>query len=310
MKKLNLEDIVVALNGECEIKGNQDNKFFSNAKPILEAETDSIVWLSPSRKDKDQLIINTKAQIIICDSSISIADFQTKCFVIVKNPRLSFMRIIEKLLIVKPAFEIHPTAYIHAEAKVHPNSYIGPFTYIGKCVISENVFIFGHNHIYDNVTIGKNVRIHAGTVIGADGFGYERNESGELEKFPHLGGVLIDDDVEIGSNTCIDRGVLGNTWIKSGAKIDNLVHVAHNVIIGKHAAVIANAMIGGSTKIGDYSWVAPSASLRDTITIGRHSTVGLGAVVTKNIPDNEIWTGNPARLLEEFLEIQKKIKKL
>src|SRR5690606_230154 len=124
----------------------------------------------------------------------------------------------------------------------------------------------------------RNVTINAGTVIGAEGFGYQRNENGEFEKFPHIGGVIINDNVDVGSNTSIDRGALGNTIIGEGAKIDNLVHIAHNVKVGKHAAVIAHAMIGGSSVIGDYSWVAPNSAIRDQISIGNRVTVGLGAV--------------------------------
>jgi len=116
-----------------------------------------------------------------------------------------------------------------------------------------------------------------------------------LERFPHIGGVQIEDDVEIGANTCIDRGTLGNTRIRKGAKIDNLVHIAHNVDVGENTAIIANAMIAGSTKIGANTWIAPSACLRDAINIGKDATVGLAALVTKDIPDGELWAGFPAR---------------
>jgi len=112
-----------------------------------------------------------------------------------------------------------------------------------------------------------------------------------------VGGVIIEDNVDIGANTCIDRGTLGHTYIKEGAKIDNLVHIAHNVIIGRNTTVIANAMIGGSTIIGDNVWIAPSSTLRDGITIGNSSTVGLAALVTKTIPENEVWAGFPAKLI-------------
>lgn len=310
MESFSSKDLKNLFGEELLIIGDRSDLTFNNAKSIIDASSDSIAWVSSSRTDKEVLIENTKAAIIICDNSISTAKFKNKCFVIVENPRLTFLRIIKSLFSAAPTWGIHPTAYIHPEAKVNANSYIGPFTYIGKCEINAGCIIYGHNYIYDNVKIGKNVIIHAGTVIGADGFGYEKNAEGALEKFPHIGGVTIEDDVEIGSNTCIDRGTLGNTTICEGAKIDNLVHVAHNVRVGKHTAVIANSMIGGSTQIGDYSWIAPSASLRDTITIGRNVTVGVAAVVTKNIPDNETWAGNPAKPLDEFLEIQKKIKKL
>ncbi len=313
MKHFLLEDIQKLLsNVSYQVVGNYENRFFTNAKPILEAESDTIVWINPTRKDKQELLEKTRADIIICDNSIHLSEVlrQNKLFIIVENPKLCFIRIVDALFSQKPLYGIHPTAYIHPEAHVHPETYIGPFTFIGKSEIDQDSVIYGHCYIYDNVTIRKHVIIHAGTVIGADGFGYTRNEKGEFEKFPHIGGVLIEEDVEIGANTCIDRGTLGNTIIRKGAKIDNLVHIAHNVTIGQHATVIAHAMIGGSTIIEDFSWIAPSAALRDGLIIGAKSTVGLGAVVTKNVPAGETWTGSPAKPLSEFLEIQKKLKNL
>lgn len=310
MQNFSIKDLKNALGENIQFAGDRSDITFVNAKSIFDADSNSLTWISSSRNDKDVLIENSLASVIICDKKIDTSKFKNKYFVVVENPRLAFLRAVKSLFSILPAWGIHPTAYVHPEAIVNKKSHIGPFTYIGKCEINEGCIIYGHNYIYDNVKIGKNVIIHAGTVIGADGFGYEKNTDGELEKFPHIGGVIIEDDVEIGSNTCIDRGTLGNTQIGYGVKIDNLVHIAHNVIIGKHTAVIANSMIGGSTKIGDYSWIAPSASLRDTIQIGNKVTVGVAAVVTKSIPDNETWTGNPAKPLDEFLEIQKKIKNL
>ena len=137
------------------------------------------------------------------------------------------------------------------------------------------------------------------TTIGGTGFGYEKNTDGEFELFPHIGGVRIEKNVDIGANTCIDRGTLGNTIIGAGSKIDNLVHIAHNVKIGRNCAIIAHSMIGGSTVINDNCWVAPSACVRDGISIGSNSIIGLGSVVVKPIPDNEVWAGNPARKFEK-----------
>ena len=312
MKGKQVEDILAALSNAGEVIGERSGKYFSNALPIEKATIDSFVWISPTRADKQKLVEETLAVIIICDSSIIISnDLKSrKCFIIVENPKLSFLRAVNQIFPPRKLEGIHPTAFIESNAKVHPSAYIGPFTYISNGSIGAGTIIHGQCYLYDNVTIGNNVIVHAGTIIGADGFGYSKNENGELEKFPHIGGVVIEDDVEIGSNTCIDRGSLGDTIIKAGAKIDNLVHVAHNVVIGKNALVIANAMIGGSTRIGDNSWISPSAILRDGISIGNNATVGMGALVTKDIPDNETWAGNPAKPLSEFLELQKKLKNL
>jgi UDP-3-O-[3-hydroxymyristoyl] glucosamine N-acyltransferase len=233
-----------------------------------------------------------------------------KAILVVENPKLIFLRIINELFVAKYKAGIHPSAVIHSEAELDSSVYIGPHCIIGKCRIGAGTVIHGNCFIYDNTTIGKNVVINANTVIGSEGFGYSRNKRGEFEHFPHIGGVILEDNVDIGSNTSIDRGALGNIIIREGAKIDNLVHIAHNVVIGKHVAVIANAMIGGSVAIDDFSWIAPSVSLMNQISIGKNATAGLGAVVTKSIPDNETWAGIPARPLSEFVSIQKKLKTL
>jgi UDP-3-O-[3-hydroxymyristoyl] glucosamine N-acyltransferase len=216
------------------------------------------------------------------------------------NARLDFMRVIAHFFAKPRPIGIHPSAVIGRSSIIAPDAYIGPFCSIGENVeIGEGTVIFAGVHIYDGVRIGKKVTIHCGTVIGADGFGYERDEAGELEKFPQIGGVLIEDNVEIGANTCIDRGSLSDTRICEGARIDNLVHIAHNVYIGRHAVVIANAMIGGGTRVGDFAWIAPSACLRDRIIIGDKSFVGLASLVTKDVPNGEIVLGSPARSLAE-----------
>lgn len=310
MKKYSFDDIKPLLGSSYKLIGDPFGYYFTNVRPVMEADDESLVWIKKSANNADTIISQTKARMIICGSVINIEQYPNKCFIIVEEPRLTFLRIVNTLFTQKMEYGIHPSAIIHPEAKIHPDSFIGPLTYIGKSSIGEGSILFGNIHVYDNVNIGKNVIIHAGTVIGADGFGYHRNEEGEFEKFPHIGGVVIEDEVEIGANACIDRGGLGNTHIKYGAKIDNLVHIAHNVVVGQHSAVIAHAMVGGSTRIGDHSWVAPSVALLNGISIGNTVTIGMGAVVTKNVPDGETWTGLPAKPLNEFIELQRKLKKL
>jgi len=223
--------------------------------------------------------------------------------ILVSKPRLAFIRIMQAYFQEDRLYTISPTAVIDTEALLDPDIYIGSYTSIGKCIIGAGTIIYGNVYIYSNVKIGKNVVIHAGTVIGADGYSYERNEKGELEKFPHVGGVVIEDEVEIGSNTSIDRGTLGDTFIGRGSKIDNQCHIAHNVIIGKHCVVVAQSLIGGGTKIGDFSWVAPCVCLRDGITIGKNTVIGMGSVVTKNIDDNCLVLGVPAKVVRKTTSI-------
>jgi UDP-3-O-[3-hydroxymyristoyl] glucosamine N-acyltransferase len=306
-----VKDIQKILGDDFIYRGNLRMIQFSNVKPIFEANDQSLVWIKGSPQNLDQML-KTKATVILCSKNLVLPPeiFEEKCFILSDNPKLDFIRIAEALFGRRQLPGINPSSIIDHEAKIGKDVFIGPNCVIGKCVIGDNSSILGNNFIFDGVYIGCNVVINPGTVVGSDGFGYARNESGELEKFPHLGNVIIEDYVEIGSNTCIDRGTLGNTFIGFGSKIDNLVHIAHNVIVGKHCLIIANAMIGGSTSIGDYSWVAPSASLMNGIQIGSKVTVGMGSVVTKNIPNGETWTGIPSRPLKDFIELQKKLKNL
>jgi UDP-3-O-[3-hydroxymyristoyl] glucosamine N-acyltransferase len=312
MKRYFLADIMKLIRGPHSVTGDRSRRPFANVRPVLEADEDSLVFIAGGRADAQALAQQTRARTIICDPAVDTRDpgVAGKTFVVVADPKLVFAGIVNSLFVERPAWGIHPTASVDPAANVHEETYIGPFTYVGRADIARGAIIYGHVHIYDGVRIGENTIIHAGTVIGADGFGYLRAADDSVASFPHVGGVDIEDDVEIGANTCIDRGSLGNTIVRRGAKIDNLVHIAHNVVVGRDAFVIANAMIGGSTVLGDGSWISPSATLRDAIRIGRGSTVGLGAVVTKDVPDAEVWAGTPARPLAEFLAMQKKLKNL
>lgn len=149
------------------------------------------------------------------------------------------------------------------------------------------------------ISVGCNVSVGANCSIGLPGFENDKAENRESFLFPHIGNVIIESGVEIGSNTCIDRGSLDSTVISKNVKIDNLVHIAHNVIIHKNALIIANAMIGGSTTIGAGSWISPSSSLLNKIEIGEGAIVGMGSVVLKNVEPNAKVAGVPAKNLNK-----------
>ena len=306
MKDYTFENLKSILPLNYKIVGDEKKIKFSNIKTIFEADSKSLVWVNPNRNDKEFLIQNTVAKIIVCDflTDVYISD---KIYIQVENPKLFFLRIIDEFFNKRPSFGIHPTSVIDSEAIIHPKVYIGPFNIIGKVTIGENTFIYSHCFIADQTIIGNNVIIQHNNTIGSDGFGYSKNEKGELERFPHIGGVIIEDFVEIGSNTCIDRGTLGNTVIKKGTKIDNLVHIAHNVEIGENCCIVANAMIGGSTKIANNTWISPSTSLRDGLEVGANSTLGMGSVLVKNQPANSVWAGNPAKDFKEIIRHNKQI---
>jgi UDP-3-O-[3-hydroxymyristoyl] glucosamine N-acyltransferase len=169
---------------------------------------------------------------------------------------------------------------------------------IGGDVVMHDDLRAGPHTVIAHARIGRNVVIGANCTIGLPGFGYERDAGGKFIRFPHVGRVVIGDDVEIGSNTCIDRGALGDTVIEGGVKIDNLVHIAHNALIGEGALVIAHAMIGGSAQVMSRAWVAPCASVLNQVRIGAGATVGMGAVVLKDVAADAVVVGNPARVLD------------
>ena len=308
----NLKDIESCFGNNFQYEGNSELIHFENVTAIHEADYNSLVWVSPRKKNSDELIRSTKAKIIICPLSVILNDDlkSEKKLVKVENPKLTFIRIIKKLFSPVIQYQIHPTSVIHPEAEINKKVYIGPFTYIGKISIDEGTIIHGNCFIFDNVKIGKNVSINAGSIIGSEGFGYELNENGEYEKFIHIGGVEIQDNVDIGANTCVVRGTLANTIIGEGTKIDNLVHIGHNAIIGKHCIITANNMVGGSVKIEDHSWLGPSSSTLNQLTLAKNSYAGLASVITKNIPPGEVWAGNPARPVEELKRLHEKLRAL
>jgi UDP-3-O-[3-hydroxymyristoyl] glucosamine N-acyltransferase len=215
------------------------------------------------------------------------------------TPKLAFIRIAGEFFahLAEVHFESHNAragdARIADTARIAFGVVIGP-----NVVIGEDVVV-GPNTVLANCIIGARTKIGANCTIGLPGFGYERGPDGRLWRFPHMGIVRIGADVELGSNTCVDRGTLGATEILDGAKIDNLVHVAHNVRIGRDAVVIAHAMLGGSATIGDAAWIAPSASLMNQCHVGDRATVGLGAVVLKSVEADAVVVGNPAKVLKK-----------
>ncbi len=207
---------------------------------------------------------------------------------------------------------IHPSASIAASAQIDPTAHIGPNCVIGErvrlgarsvllggnhigreCQIGEDVCLFPNVVVYAKCRIGNRVAIHAGTVIGSDGYGYVFDE-GQHRKLLQLGNVIVGDDVEIGANTAIDRGALGSTVIGKGTKIDNLVHIAHNVVIGEHCLVMGQCGFAGSTKLGNYCVIASQSGIAGHLNLGHQATVGAKSGVMRDIPDKGVVLGIPA----------------
>lgn len=307
-----ISDIESCFGAEYQYEGNKSINSFEKVAAVSEADENSLVWISPRKQNPEKIITETKAGLIICSLEMVIDEkiLKDKLLIKVRSPKLTLIRILEKLYAPKIEYGIHSSACVHKEAKINKNVYIGPFTYVGNCEIDEGTIIHGNCFIFDNVKIGKNVSINAGSIIGSEGFGYELNEKNEYVKFIHIGGVEINDNVDIGANTCVVRGALANTIIGEGTKIDNLVHIGHNAIIGKHCIITANNMVGGSVRIEDHSWLGPSSSTLNQLTLAKNSYAGLGSVITKNLPSGEVWVGNPAGPIEEMKRLHEKFREL
>lgn len=267
----------------------------------------------------------SKAAGVIIAEKIAPPHDPGKPLLISKHPRLAFARAARMLRDRPPVAGVHPTAVIdvsavqgrrisvgayaviEAGAKLGDDAVIGAGAVIGANVsIGRECRIFPRVVIYSGVQIGDRVVVHAGAVLGADGFGYVRDDStGEYEQFPQQGTLIIEDDVEIGANTTIDRGALEETRLSKGVKIDNLVHVGHNVHVGRHVVIAAQTGISGSSTIGDYAIVGGQVGIGDHATVGERVILGSGSGVLthKKVkgPGIVFW-GRPARPLKEYLK--------
>jgi UDP-3-O-[3-hydroxymyristoyl] glucosamine N-acyltransferase len=237
----------------------------------------------------------------------------SKVLIRVPNARIAVARVLplffppdESPRGIHPSAIIAPTAQVHATAHIGPGCVVGAGTKLGArtvlmggnhlgrdCQIGDDVSLFPNVVVYARSQIGHRVSIHAGTVIGSDGYGYVFDE-GRHRKVLQVGNVVIHDDVEIGANAAIDRGALGSTVIGEGTKIDNLVHVAHNVVIGRNCLVMGQVGFAGSTRIGDYSVIASQSGIAGHLKLGRQATVGAKSGVMRDVPDGGTVVGIPA----------------
>ena len=301
MKKIYIDEIISHIPNALDYKllGNFNKDIFiTNASSTLKSNIDSITFIdkSKSNEEKNLWISKTKSKMVITDINYAI---KNKINIYTENPKFLFSILVNKLFLEQEKKGIHHSAIISKKATIGNDCYVAAGVIINDEVsIGDNCKIYENVIINKNTKIGNNVIIYSGAVIGSSGFGHMKNNKIGTVSFPHIGKVVINDNVEIGCNTCIDKGALSNTVIGKDVKINNLVHIAHNVEIGEGSWILANVMISGSVKIGFNCYIAPSSSIRDGVKVGNNTTIGMGAVVTKNVPPDEIWYGAPARKID------------
>ncbi|MFA3782580.1 UDP-3-O-(3-hydroxymyristoyl)glucosamine N-acyltransferase [Melioribacteraceae bacterium 4301-Me] len=303
------------------------NLEITNVAKIEEAKKGDLTFLYLSKYEK--YLPTTKASAVLIKPDFNKSNKNTN-YIEVDNPNAALQKII--VTYFKPELKISgidPSAYIDKSAKIGRNVKIGKNVVISEnCIVNDNTIIL-HNSvlmenvkigenciIYPNVTIrencilGNNVIVHSGTVIGSDGFGYIQDEGKKYNKVPQIGNVILEDDVELGSNVSIDRATLGSTIIKRGTKIDNLVQVAHNVLIGENTVISAQVGISGSTKIGNQCVIAGQAGFVGHIEIADNVLIGAQSGVSKSITKAGKYRGTPIEELNSQLKYEAHIRNL
>lgn len=313
--KFTAEQIAGILEGN--IVGNP-NVEVSRLSKIEEGTDGSLTFLSNPKYTN--FIYTTKASITIVNDSFVPESPITTTLIKVTDAYKAFSKLLEFYNQVKLNKNgIESPSFISASAKYGENLYLGSFAYVGDNVvlgddvkiypgsyigdnvsIGNNVIIFAGAKIYSETEIGNNCTIHSGAVIGADGFGYAPNEDGTYNKIPQIGNVIIEDNVDIGANSTIDRATLGSTIIRSGVKIDNQVQIAHNVEIGKNTVIAAQTGIAGSTKVGEKCMIGGQVGIVGHLTIGNNVRIQAQSGVGRNIKDNEVLQGSPTFGYSDF----------
>lgn len=303
--------IALIISGTLEGPGEASVDSFGK---IEEAKSGQLAFLAnPKYED---FLYSTKATIIIVNQSLQLKQPIAATLIRVPDAYSAFATLLEKYQQIRTQqfIGIQQPVYMAPSVSIGKDVFIGAFAYLGEnVVIGDGAKIFPNSYLGNNVTvgentiihagvkiyydcvIGKNVFIHAGTVIGSDGFGYAPQQDGSLKKVPQIGNVVIEDGVEIGANTTIDRATIGSTLIKSGAKLDNLLQIAHNVEVGNNSVIAAQSGVSGSTKIGKNVMIGGQAGIVGHIQIADGSKINAQSGVSKSIKSpNSAVTGSPA----------------
>lgn len=313
--KFTAQQIAGILQGD--VVGNP-NEEVSKLSKIEEGFKGSLTFLSNPKYTP--FIYSTKASITIVNKTfVPESDIKTT-MIKVEDAYLAFSKILEYYNSVKlTKLGIEQPSFISESSRYGDNVYIGAFSYIGEHVtMGDNVKIFPNAYIGDNTVIGNNTIIfsgakiysetvigigcviNSGVIIGADGFGFAPNENGGYTKIPQIGNVIIEDYVDIGAATTIDRATLGSTIIREGVKLDNQIQIAHNVEIGKNTVIAAQTGIAGSTKIGNHCQIGGQVGIAGHITIGNNVKIQAQSGIARNVSDNEVLQGSPAIALTDY----------
>ena len=260
------------------------------------AKPDELTYCYLKNDEKDmEAISKTNSGVIICQKHLrkKLEQMELRSTLILSNaPKYDFAKLLQEFFVKET-----PT--------------ISPFSYVGKNVeLGREVDIHPHAVVYDGTIIGNKVTVRANAVLGAEGLDYGRNEKGELKRIPHLGQLIIEDDVDIGSNTTIQKGMLRPTIIGKGTKIGPNCDIGHEAKIGIYCIITGMTLVAGATEIGDHTYIAPHSTVKNSIKIGKNVFVGIGSLVIDDVPDGKTVVGRPAIELEKYREQRRRMKEL
>ncbi|MDR2408401.1 MAG: UDP-3-O-(3-hydroxymyristoyl)glucosamine N-acyltransferase [Bacteroidales bacterium] len=316
--KVTAKQIAQLINGKIE---GDENVAVSKLAKIEEGEKSDISFIADAKYNS--YIYSTQSGIVVIKDNF-ILEHSVDCTLIrVKDPRFAFVKLLqfydslksEKLGISKHAFiaksatigrnvyigegvVVGENAKIYDDAKIYPQVYVGD-----NVIIGESTIVYAGVKIYEGCQIGDFCILHSGCVIGADGFGFFPSENGLYEKIPQLGNVIIENNVEIGANSCVDRATLGSTVIHQGVKIDNLIQIAHNCTIGENTLMAACCGIAGSVSIGKNCIFAGQVGVKDHVVIGDGVMVGAQCGIHKNVADKQTLLGSPAMDAKKMMRV-------
>lgn len=303
------KQIAELINGRIE---GDENAVVSTFSKIEEGKPGAISFLSNPKYT--HFLYETQSSVVLVNEDVKLEKPVNATLIRVDNAYECVAKLLQLYESMKPQKTgVDPLAFISPKAKIGKDCYIGPFAYIGddveigdhsqiyphatifdKAIVGNHCIIYPNVSIYHDCHIGNNVIIHSGSVIGADGFGFAPNADG-YDKMPQIGIVTIEDNVEIGANTCIDRSTMGSTYIRKGAKLDNLIQVAHNAEVGENTVMAAQVGVAGSTKIGKWCMFGGQVGMAGHISIADHTTVGAQAGITNTVRESgQTIIGSPA----------------
>lgn len=316
------QQIAALIQGK--IEGNP-NATITHVAKIEEAAEDALSFVANPKYE--EYLYSSKASIIIVNESLQLEGSVSPTLIRVKDAYSSFALLLEKYNEIKATegkTGIDSTAYVSPTAKIGNGVYIGALAYIGDYVhvadgakiypgcylgdeasVGEHSILFAGVKVYDTCKIGANVIIHSGTVIGSDGFGFAPQKDGTYKKIPQIGNVVIEDNVEIGANTTIDRATMGSTYIRKGVKLDNLIQIAHNVDIGENTVIAAQTGVSGSTKIGKNCVIGGQVGIVGHIQIADYTSINAQSGLAKSVTTPKTaLTGSPAYDYKSALKSQ------